>query len=360
MMSKWIISLVVISCVMGLSLGATTQLRKKKVLLEGPGYSVFRPFHAGHHDMTTPLLAPPEDWIKFYSGEVENVRALTSFSPSRKDHDLAREMYLETLRRMVLGLSLGDFEISVVPATHVGNAKHSWGPLDESRRDGGMEWPGFAFTMVGNKRLQSIKELLESIIKSNIPGDVAEMGVWRGGSSIFMRGVLRSHHQLHRKSYVCDSFSGLPPSVLREEKNRSWDLTPFLEVSDTVVKRNFEMLGMSDPGVVFVKGFFSATMGPLAKHLPSEAKFSLLRLDGDMYESTVDVLYNLYDRLSIGGYLVMDDWFGFPSKDACTDFFLVHGIQPKIVQVDSLSIYWRKEEEVKIQYWRYEQKKFTP
>ena len=45
-----------------------------------------------------------------------------------------------------------------------------------------------------------------------------------------------------------------------------------------------------------------------------------------MYESTVDVLYHLYDKLSIGGYVIMDDWFGFPSKTACEDFFLVHGI----------------------------------
>ena len=77
-----------------------------------------------------------------------------------------------------------------------------------------------------------------------------------------------------------------------------------------------------------------------------------------MYESTVDVLYNLYDKLSVGGYVIMDDWFGFPSKDACEDFFEVHEISPEIIPVDNLSVYWKKTKEVDIQYWRYEQNKF--
>lgn len=77
-----------------------------------------------------------------------------------------------------------------------------------------------------------------------------------------------------------------------------------------------------------------------------------------MYESTVDVLYNLYDKLSIGGYVIMDDWNGFPSRKACLHFFEVHGMNPEIVQIDSLAAYWQKTEEVDIQYWRYEQKKF--
>jgi len=77
-----------------------------------------------------------------------------------------------------------------------------------------------------------------------------------------------------------------------------------------------------------------------------------------MYESTVDVLYNLYDKLSIGGFVIMDDWFGFPSKTACIDFFKVHKIEPEIIPIDSLAAYWQKTEHIEIQYWRYEQSKF--
>jgi len=77
-----------------------------------------------------------------------------------------------------------------------------------------------------------------------------------------------------------------------------------------------------------------------------------------MYESTVDVLYNLYDKLSIGGYVIMDDWTGFPSKTAVEDFFTVHDISPEIIDIDGMSAYWKKNEQVDIQYWRYEQLKF--
>ena len=108
--------------------------------------------------------------------------------------------------------------------------------------------------------------------------------------SIFMRAVIRAHSQQHRLSFVCDSFHGLPPSTLEADTNTSWDNTPYLEVSTDRVMSNFEMLGLSDPNVVFVKGLFSATMRPLrALHPEMElgGKFALLRLDGDMYESTV-------------------------------------------------------------------------
>ena len=81
-------------------------------------------------------------------------------------------------------------------------------------------------------------------------------------------------------------------------------------------------------------------------------------IQGDMYESTVDVLYYLYDKLSIGGYVIMDDWFGFPSKTACEDFFAVHGINPKINPIDGLAAYWQKTEEVEIQFWRYDKSDF--
>ena len=79
-----------------------------------------------------------------------------------------------------------------------------------------------------------------------------------------------------------------------------------------------------------------------------------------MYESTVDVLYNLYDKLSIGGYLIMDDWSGFPSRTACEDFFKVHGINPEIIKFDNLAAYWNNTEELDIQHWRHEQSKFKP
>jgi hypothetical protein len=128
-----------------------------------------------------------------------------------------------------------------------------------------------------------------------------------------------------------------------------------LEVSAEIVAQNFREMGLLDPNIIFAKGFFNETMKPLATQIKSLA---IMRLDGDMYESTVDVLYHLYEKLSIGGYVIMDDWTGFPSRTACQDFFHVHGLNPEIIAIDDLAIYWKKTEEVEVQYWRYEQSQF--
>ena len=122
------------------------------------------------------------------------------------------------------------------------------------------------------------------------------------------------------------------------------------------VAENFATASVLDVNVVFVKGFFNLTMIPLSKQID---KLAIMRLDGDMYQSTVDVLYNLYDKLSLNGYVIMDDWFGFPAKTAVEEFFKVHKINPKIVAIDKLSAYWQKTEEVTVQKWRYSQFKFT-
>ncbi|KAL7502017.1 hypothetical protein ACHAXN_000131, partial [Cyclotella atomus] len=145
-----------------------------------------------------------------------------------------------------------------------------------------------------------------------------------------------------------------------DKRDKYWDSTPYLEVPSEVVASSFSQYGLLDNNVVFAKGFFNDTMPPLSKHIQ---KLAIMRLDGDMYESTVDVLYNLYDKLSIGGFVIMDDWYlpsqdGFPSKRACEDFFKVHGINPEIVKIDEIAAYWKKTEDIDIQYWRYEQNKF--
>ena len=183
-------------------------------------------------------------------------------------------------------------------------------------------------------------------------------GVWRGGASVFARAVMSAYGETDKRvSYVCDSFQGLPPGdKALHERDEGWDHTKYLEVPTEVVANNFLKYGLLDSNVIFAKGFFNETMPPLSERIETLA---IMRLDGDMYESTVDVLYNLYDKLSVGGYVIMDDWTGFPSKIAVEDFFKVHGINPKIVFIDGLSVYWKKDKQIDVQKWRYEQSKFT-
>ncbi len=60
---------------------------------------------------------------------------------------------------------------------------------------------------------------------------------------------------------------------------------------------------------MFVKGFFNNTMPNLSTFLSKNAqKIAILRLDGDIYQSTVDVLYHMYDKVSVGGYVIIGEF----------------------------------------------------
>ena len=83
---------------------------------------------------------------------------------------------------------------------------------------------------------------------------------------------------------------------------------------------NFAEVSLLDPNVIFVKGFFNNTMAPLSKQID---KLAIMRLDGDMYQSAAEVLYNLYEKLSLHGYVIIDDWAKYPSGAACRDFIRV-------------------------------------
>jgi O-methyltransferase len=149
-----------------------------------------------------------------------------------------------------------------------------------------------AHTMVGILRLQNVRELTQRAIDLAIPGHFIETGVWRGGCCILMRGVLVANAIGDRKVYVADSFEGLPapnPDLFPHDAGDTLHTIRELAVSVAEVKANFERYGLLDDQVVFVKGFFSDTLPTL-----EAGPFALIRLDGDMYESTYVALDALY------------------------------------------------------------------
>jgi hypothetical protein len=329
--------------------------------MQGGRFAIFRPLY-DHNFLALPqygdvqLLEPPEKWVKVLLSRMEWLDTLTTGNDDRLPLERARATYLEMLKAYVSGVVYGKEERSVPPGTHTGKKKLKVSQLNLGTRSSGAEWAYMGYTMVGSKRLDNIRDLLFDVMKNDIKGDYIETGVWRGGASIFARGLMRAYNQSSRRSYVCDSFHGLPPgNASIAKRDKGWDNTPYLEVAAERVAGHFRESGTLDPNVIFAKGFFNDTMKPLR---PVINDLAIMRLDGDMYESTVDVLYNLYDRLSVGGFVIMDDWFGFPSKLACEDFFKAHGMSPHIIAIDAASAYWQKKEHIDVQYWRYESKQF--
>jgi len=225
--------------------------------------------------------------------------------------------------------SLTDSEITNV-ITEIPTAKNVVGGYCSKR----------ALTMIGLMRLENLQFCVEDIIKNNVEGDLIETGVWRGGATIFMRIILKKYGIKDKIIHVADSFEGIPkpnPEKFPEDSGDIHHTFQELKVSLNEVKNNFKMYGVLDNQVHFIKGFFENTM----KTAPIE-KLSLLRLDGDMYSSTWVVLENLYDKLSSGGYLIIDDYGLKGCKKAIDDFRLQNNITEPMQQIEADGIFWKK------------------
>ncbi len=214
---------------------------------------------------------------------------------------------------------------------------------DPKQRELGLDWPSVAFTMVGTKRLSNFRKIIEFVIKQDIPGDIIETGVWRGGACIMARAVLHAYDVKDRKVIACDSFEGLPPPNAEKFPADSGALFHHytdLSVSLETVKSNFAKFNLLDDQVVFLKGWFKDTM-PTVK----SEKISVLRLDGDMYESTIDPLIHLYDRIPDGGWVIVDDYHAVPaSKIAVHDFLNSRKETPHMYEIDGSGVCFQKNE----------------
>jgi len=178
--------------------------------------------------------------------------------------------------------------------------------FDEPSRSEGRDLPANAHTMIGMKRPENIQACMAEVLNEQVSGDFIETGVWRGGATIFMRGVLKAYGIQDRRVWVADSFEGLPNPNPRRYPCDEGDIHhrfKQLGVSLEEVRSNFQRYGLLDDQVHFLKGWFRDTLSraPISQ-------LAVLRLDGDMYESTHDAFVHLYPKLSIGGFVIIDDY----------------------------------------------------
>lgn len=197
-----------------------------------------------------------------------------------------------------------------------------------------------AHTMIGRKRLDNIQSCVETVLGDGIKGDFIETGIWRGGACIFAQGILMAHGATDRTVWAADSFEGVPPPTLPEDQgfDLSRNVFPILAVSLEEVRDLFLRYGLLGENVKFLKGWFKDTL-PQA---PIE-QLAILRLDGDLYESTMDALVPLYDKVARGGFVIVDDYNSCPPcKHAVDDFRSRRGILEPMQTVDLQCVYWRK------------------
>jgi O-methyltransferase len=211
---------------------------------------------------------------------------------------------------------------------------------DPARRAEGAIWPGQAHTMIGLARLDNLRHCVETVLVDGVPGDLIETGVWRGGASIFMRGILAAWGDAARRVFVADSFRGLPkpdPAIRADRADRHHRIG-VLAVSRDEVAANFARYGLLDERVVFLEGWFKDTLAAA----PIE-RLAVLRLDGDMYESTLDALAPLYPKLSPGGFCIIDDYALPGCRQAVDEYRAAQAISAPLERIDWTGVFWRKE-----------------
>ena len=255
--------------------------------------------------------------------------------------------YLEFLKRILIG------SVSVSIQSEFWNAK-KWPkmsfvkyivkqPVSYAFEHGGPTWATNSHTMICLTGLNQINESLDYINLNNIEGDLLEAGVWRGGACIFMKMYCKLYN-LKKKIYVCDSFQGIPAvdAAKYPQDAGMEDWSGIAAVSQKDVVNTFKHYDIQlDDSVVFVPGWFCDSLPNLQVD-----KLSLLRLDGDLYSSTMDVLKPLYPKVVENGVIIIDDYSWTNCAHAVNDYLTINSIEADIKN-DEEPAYWIKQGETK-------------
>lgn len=239
--------------------------------------------------------------------------------------------------------------------------------VDPAARAVGSDLPPEAETMIGRRRMDNVAMCMRDVLARGVPGDVIECGVWRGGATILMRGILAAYGIDDRTVWVADSFQGLPasvPAAASQSTSQAQSTSQSTSTSTTrststpgarldhrdavaervlavpldVVRTNFARYGLLDERVRFLPGWFADTL-PAAPI----AQLAVLRIDADLYASTHDALTALYPRLSPGGWCIIDDYGDGAGCRAAVDAYrAAHGVAAPLIPVDHTGVFWRK------------------
>jgi len=272
---------------------------------------------------------------------------------------LSKRKYIELLKKSLIDFhnikSVETYSINVVPQTWKIKILKPINLLLSSRNFGiyklintskekrliGEDWPSQAKTMIGLKRLNNVEFCVNAVLENNVKGDLVETGIWRGGVIIFMKALLELNNIEDRKVWGFDSFEGLPKPNTKEypqDTGHKLHDIKLLSSSKEEVLKNFKLYEVDTKNVLLEKGWFKDT-------LPNNkiGQISVLRLDGDLFESTWLALKYLYPKVSEMGYIIIDDYHAFEScKKAVDKYIEMNNINASLKEIDNESVYWKK------------------
>jgi O-methyltransferase len=272
-------------------------------------------------------------------GRVSSKRPIAVAAGPAPGDEALRRAYLELLKLSLCDLA-GVGTTSVQGRAHGQLEARELSGADLVERAEGRDWPRHAVTMTGLRRLDALQACVERVVRDGIPGELIETGTWRGGSSILARATLDALGD-GRRIWVADSFQGFPSANPPEYPHSAGAFLAafdYLAVPVEAVAANFRRFGLST-GVTFLPGLFKDTLPSLAGR-----RWSLLRLDGDTYDATLDALRALYPGLAPGGFVIVDDYRALAEcREAVEVFRAEAGVEEPIEPIDWTGALWRRD-----------------
>jgi hypothetical protein len=202
------------------------------------------------------------------------------------------------------------------------------------------------YTMATPGQLTVLIDAVKYVVRRNVPGDIVECGVWRGGSMMAVALTLIKMNAKNRNLFLYDTYTGMTqpsdedidifgvaaPDVYSEfsKYRQKRDICLWHYASLEEVKSSFLNLDYPSDRILFVQGKVEDT---IPFQIPED--ISILRLDTDCYSSIKHELEHLYPRLALGGVLMIDDygtWKGV--KKAVDDYFQEYGINMLFTRID--------------------------
>jgi hypothetical protein len=203
-------------------------------------------------------------------------------------------------------------------------------------------------TMVDDLALIDLVHMLRTVLEEDVPGDLVECGVWRGGAAFLLAGQLKQAGVSGRKVWLFDSFEGLPlPQEIDGEAalaySRDTESPGYYDncrASLEEVQASAEKLGLG-AHTRFVKGWFSDTLPATSASI---GPIAILRIDADWYSSVRDCLDHLYDHVSEGGFVIIDDYSAWDGCAVAVHEFLSNRQLPHRLQTTlSGQAFFRKQ-----------------
>lgn len=198
------------------------------------------------------------------------------------------------------------------------------------------------YTMVPEARLHSLFRLARRVCTTDVPGNFVECGVAAGGSSALLAAVVRRYSTRERHVYSFDTFEGMPEPTAEDvhgdvhAEETGWGTGTCAAPEESLLAICSE-LGVADI-VRPVKGLFGETL-PAARAEVGEVAF--LHMDGDWYESTRDILQNLYDALHPQALVQADDYgFWRGCRKAMEEFQAERGIRFSLRPIDNDGVWF--------------------